>query len=120
MYADDTNVFLKNNCYEKLYKVANQELINIENWLSANQLILNIDKTHYSGTSQYEFNSFRDRARNVKYSYCEAIFCIMINVKINNPFQSQNLLEITVFSKKKKKKDLHLESNYNFPIFVRK
>ena len=47
MYADDTNVFLKNKCYEELYKIANQELINIDNWLSANRLILNIDKTHY-------------------------------------------------------------------------
>ena len=27
MYADDINVFLKNNCYEKLYKIINQELV---------------------------------------------------------------------------------------------
>ena len=47
MYADDTNVFLKNKCYEALYQIANQEMINIDNWLSANQLILNTDKTHY-------------------------------------------------------------------------
>ena len=47
MYADDINVFLKNKCYEELYKIANQELINIDNWLSANRLILNTDKTHY-------------------------------------------------------------------------
>ena len=47
MYADDTNVFLKNKCYEELYKSANQELINIDNLLSANRLILNPDKTHY-------------------------------------------------------------------------
>ena len=47
MYADDTNMSLKNKCYEELYKIANQELININNWLSANRLILNTDKTHY-------------------------------------------------------------------------
>ena len=47
MYADDTNVFLKNKCYEELYKIANQELINTDIWLSANRLILNTDKTHY-------------------------------------------------------------------------
>ena len=47
MYADDTNVFLKNKCYEELYKIANQELINIDNWLSANLLIFNTDKTLY-------------------------------------------------------------------------
>ena len=47
MYAGDTNVFLKNKCYEELYKIANRELINIDNWLSENGLILNTDKTHY-------------------------------------------------------------------------
>ena len=47
MYADDINVFLKNKCYEELCKIANQKLINIDNWLSANRLILNTDKTHY-------------------------------------------------------------------------
>ena len=25
MYADDTNAFLKNKCYEELYKIVNQE-----------------------------------------------------------------------------------------------
>ena len=40
-------MFLKNKCYEELYKIANQELINIDNLLSANRLILNTDKTHY-------------------------------------------------------------------------
>ena len=47
MYAYDTNVFLKNKCHEELYKIANQELINIGNWLSANRLILSTDKKHY-------------------------------------------------------------------------
>ena len=47
MYADNTNVFIKNNCYEKLYKIANQELINIEYWFFVNQSILNTDETHY-------------------------------------------------------------------------
>ena len=47
MYADDINVFLKNKCYEEFYKIANQELINIDNWLLANRLILNTNKTHY-------------------------------------------------------------------------
>ena len=45
-YADDTNVFLKNNAMRN-YKITNRELININNWLSANRLILNTDKTHY-------------------------------------------------------------------------
>ena len=40
-------MFLKNKSYDEHYKIANQELINIDNWLSANRLILNADKTHY-------------------------------------------------------------------------
>ena len=47
MYADDTNTFLKSNCYETLYEAANKELVNIDKWLLANQLFLNTDKTHY-------------------------------------------------------------------------
>ena len=27
MYADDTNIFLKSNCYETLYEAANKELV---------------------------------------------------------------------------------------------
>ena len=47
MYADDTNIFLKSNCYETLYEAANKELVNIDKWLLANRLFLNTDKTHY-------------------------------------------------------------------------
>ena len=43
-------------------------------------------------TLHSEFNSFRDRARDANYSYCEAGFCIEINVKVTviNPFHPQN------------------------------
>ena len=47
MYSDDTNIFLKSNCYETLYEAANKELVNIDKWLLANRLFLNTDKTHY-------------------------------------------------------------------------
>ena len=47
MYADDTNIFLKSNCYETLHEAANKELVNINKWLLANGLFLNTDKTHY-------------------------------------------------------------------------
>ena len=47
MYADDTNIFLKSNCYETLYEAANKELANIDKWRLANPLFLNTDKTHY-------------------------------------------------------------------------
>ena len=40
MYADDTNIFLKSNCYETLHEAANKELGNIDKWLLANRLFL--------------------------------------------------------------------------------
>ena len=47
MYADDTNVFFQDKCYKSLYATAQEQLLNIENWLLANRLSLNIDKTHF-------------------------------------------------------------------------
>ena len=47
MYADDTNVFIKEKNINTLYARAQNELINIAKWLSANKLTLNINKTKY-------------------------------------------------------------------------
>ena len=47
MYADDTNVFIKEKNINTLYAQAQNELINIAKWLSANKLTLNIYKTKY-------------------------------------------------------------------------
>ena len=47
MYADDTNVFIKEKNINTLYARAQNELINISKWLSANKLTLNINKTKY-------------------------------------------------------------------------
>ena len=47
MFADDTNVFFSEKTFEKLFAVANQQLKNIDNWLTSNKLSLNIDKTKY-------------------------------------------------------------------------
>ena len=47
MLADDTNVFFTSNCYKSLYETANKDLENINNWLVANKLTLNISKTKH-------------------------------------------------------------------------
>ena len=47
MFADDTNLFFSDNCYNKLFRVANEELTNVDHWLTANKLTLNISKTNY-------------------------------------------------------------------------
>ena len=47
MFAYDTNVCFSEKIFEKLFVVANQQLKNIDNWLTSNKLLLNIDKTDY-------------------------------------------------------------------------
>ena len=47
MFADITNVFFSEQIFEKLFAVANQQLKNIDNWLTSYKLLLNIDKTKY-------------------------------------------------------------------------
>ena len=47
MFADDTNLIFSESSYEKVFQVANEELKSIDNWLTANKLSLNINKTNY-------------------------------------------------------------------------
>ena len=46
-FADDTNIFDTNNDLKALINNVNSELHKIMNWLNANKLSLNIDKTHF-------------------------------------------------------------------------
>ena len=47
LFADDTNVFIKGKNLQELCNRLNDELNNIQNWLSCNKLSLNVLKTHY-------------------------------------------------------------------------
>lgn len=47
MFADDTNFFYSHSNFEELIKTINTELNKSSNWLKANRLSLNIDKTHF-------------------------------------------------------------------------
>ena len=47
MFADDTNVFFSKKTFKKLFAVTNQQLKNIDNWLTSGKLSLSIDKTNY-------------------------------------------------------------------------
>ena len=47
MFVDNTNVFFSEKTFKKAFAVANQQLKNIDNWLTSNKLSLNIDKTNY-------------------------------------------------------------------------
>ena len=47
LFADDSNFFCTSRNLQELIETANQELPNIVHWLNANQMSLNIEKTHY-------------------------------------------------------------------------
>ena len=47
LFADDTCIYMKNSDLELLYQNFNSELINVQNWISANSLSLNVGKTVY-------------------------------------------------------------------------
>ena len=47
MFVDNTNLFFSENCYLRVFQVANAELKSVDNWLTANKLSLNINKTNY-------------------------------------------------------------------------
>ena len=47
LVADDTDVFIKGKNLQELCNRLNDELTNIQNWLSCNKLSLNVLKTHY-------------------------------------------------------------------------
>ena len=57
LIADDTNSFDTNNDRKALIDDVNAELVKVINWLNANKLSLNIDKTH--------FILFRNKGKNV-------------------------------------------------------
>ena len=54
MYADDTNLTASFNDLHSLQSILNSELNNIHQWLVANKLTFNVDKTEYMiiGTRQ--------------------------------------------------------------------
>ena len=56
--------FFSESCYEKVFQVANEELTSIDNWLTANKLSLNINKTNYIVKDNYIV--FRTPNRNSK------------------------------------------------------
>ena len=48
MFADDTTLLLAHNSLKTLIKKANRELVKIQNYMTANQMFLNLQKTVYT------------------------------------------------------------------------
>ena len=47
MFADDTTIFFQHKCLSELTLTTNTQLENVNKWLIANKLSLNITKTNY-------------------------------------------------------------------------
>ena len=47
MYADDSNLFISGDNSTELIEIANSDLNKICQWLNANKLSLNLNKTKY-------------------------------------------------------------------------
>ena len=47
MFADDTTILATNKSLLVLFDIVNKELTNVDNWLTANKLSLNVTKTNY-------------------------------------------------------------------------
>ena len=69
MFADDTNIFFKGMCCICLFSIANQELKNIDSWLNAKKLTLNVNKTNFivfhTPNSQASSNNLSLYIRNI-------------------------------------------------------
>ena len=47
MFADDTTILATNKSLPVLFDIVNKKLTNVDNWLIANELSLNVTKTNY-------------------------------------------------------------------------
>ena len=78
-FADDTNVFYAGKNLNDLTISVNEELDKIYNWLSANKLFLNINKTKYlifhtqSRTQTLKVSTINIKIKNIKLERVECI-----------------------------------------------
>jgi len=61
LFADDTSIVLANNNLKELESLVNRELGNVNEWLKANKLSLNIKKSNFCNLSspakEYAFHA---------------------------------------------------------------
>ena len=58
LYADDTNVYMQHNNLPDLVTSFNQELIKLTNWIRANRLILNSNKTYFLLSHHVDYGAY--------------------------------------------------------------
>ena len=66
LFADDTNLVISADSWEKLVASLNAELIKLSNWFIVNKLSLNVKKTNYIifGKKKIENNSLKIKIDN--------------------------------------------------------
>ena len=85
MYADDTNISMQSNNLSELENLMNAEIANLNTWLEANKLSLNIAKTGFMIIGS------RQRLSNFDNQNVEV--CVN-NKQINRVLKSKSLLTI--------------------------
>ena len=98
-FADDTSLLLKNKSLKKMKKYLNRDLINLSNWLAANNISLNASKT--------ELLIFRHPNKIINYN-----LKVKLNGKLLRPTNHVKYLGTYI--------DSHLNWNYNTNILAAK
>ena len=94
LFADDTNIFDTNSDLKALINNVNTELLKVMDWLNANKLSLNIDKTHFiilKNKSKKITNNHKVYMNNREIS--EVKFTKFLGVLINNQLNWKNHLD---------------------------
>ena len=47
LFADETSVFIEGHSYAEVIEILNSELLKVSDWLMANKLTINLEKSHY-------------------------------------------------------------------------
>ena len=90
LFADDTNLFISGENYQKLYEAANNDLNAIAEWLKVNRLSLNVKKTHYMVFSNTKITSANNELKIEGETISEVTKTKFLGVIIDNRLNWQH------------------------------
>lgn len=86
-FADDTTIYMTGRDLTKLFEEVCEELCLIDDWLMANRLSLNVDKTYFMVMTHNDFNigdySVKIRDKSIKYVKSTKFLGITIDDRFN-------------------------------------
>ena len=87
LFADDTIIFIAGTCYDTVIDISNKELEQIDTWLNANKLTINIRKSHYImfHRTRIKRGNYPITIRGNSLTYSSNIKClrVIIDYKLN-------------------------------------